>query len=116
MYQAALMRGKHRNMRMYADGITLLHLGVVENSVRRDSGCSFAILQSSRPLLLKIIIYHADRFSRTKYSSMKVINIRWQQNQQIREFCKYIIATVMPRNFQLSCKPTYSVLRHTLTI
>ncbi len=25
---------------MYADGITLLHLGVVEHSVRRASGCS----------------------------------------------------------------------------
>ncbi len=35
---------------MYADGITLLHLGVVEHSVRRASGCSFAILQSPRPL------------------------------------------------------------------
>ena len=30
--------------------ITLLHLGVVEHSVRRASGCSFAILQSPRPL------------------------------------------------------------------
>ncbi len=29
---------------------TLLHLGVVEHSVRRASGCSFAILQSPRPL------------------------------------------------------------------
>ncbi len=36
-------------IRMYADGITLLHLGVVEHSVRRASGCSFAILQSPRP-------------------------------------------------------------------
>ena len=35
---------------MYADGITLLHLGVVEHSVRRASGCSFALLQSPRPL------------------------------------------------------------------
>ncbi len=35
---------------IYADGITLLHLDVVEHSVRRASGCSFAILQSSRPL------------------------------------------------------------------
>ncbi len=35
---------------IYADGITLLHLGVVEHSVRRASGCSFAILQSPRPL------------------------------------------------------------------
>jgi hypothetical protein len=33
MYKAALMRHKRRNMRMYADGITLLHFGVVENSV-----------------------------------------------------------------------------------
>ncbi len=37
---------------MYADGITLLHLGVVEHSVRGASGCSFAILQSPRPLWL----------------------------------------------------------------
>ncbi len=34
----------------YADGITLLHLGVVEHFVRRASGCSFAVLQSPRPL------------------------------------------------------------------
>ncbi len=49
LHIAALMRRKRRNM-MYADGITLLHLGIVEHSVRRASGCSFAILQSPRRL------------------------------------------------------------------
>ncbi len=34
------MRRKRRNMHVYADGITLLHLGVVEHSVLRASGCS----------------------------------------------------------------------------
>ncbi len=38
----------HVSAFMYADGITLLHLGVVQHSVRRASGCSFAILQSPR--------------------------------------------------------------------
>ena len=32
-YKAALTRRKHRNMRMSADGITLLHCGVVEHSL-----------------------------------------------------------------------------------
>ncbi len=36
-------RGVKAETCMYADGITLLHLGVVEHSVRRDSGSSFAI-------------------------------------------------------------------------
>ena len=66
---------------MYADGITLLHLGVVEHSVRRTSGCSFAILQSPRPL------WRFEHFAVYIYSSQrKRVHILLSVNAEIARF------------------------------